>query len=240
MHKILICDDNKIQLKVMGMMLEKYAGLYDAEIIAFDNGDDLMEYCISNKFDVIFLDVDLGNRNGLEIARKLKAMDPDFLIVYVSAYDIYYEEMVNAEPFRFIPKDGADVQKQEKRFADALEAAIRRIDKWNGYTYTFNKIEYTIDLDRIAYFHSVARTIHIYGETDGAPAYFYGKMDDLEKELAKIDKNYIRISKSYIVNKRRTALLLGGCYIVYGNKEFPITRKYRKDFNKDGWKVIIR
>lgn len=126
MRNVLVCDDNKAFLKAAGLMLEKYAELYDIEITTFDNGTDLLEYCYNNKFDVIFMDVDLGKKNGLDIAKKLKTINPDFLIIYISAYEIYYKDMVNAEPFAFVSKSYPG--NLEKELTEALKKAMDRLD----------------------------------------------------------------------------------------------------------------
>lgn len=238
MHNILICDDNKEFTRMLKKMLDKYADLYDATIIAFDNGNNLLEYCYDNKFDVIYMDVDLGKKNGLDIAKTLKDINPDFLIIYISQYEIYYKDMVNAEPFKFVSKNASDPARLEKELVDALSAAIRRLDKQNGFSFTFNKTEYTIDLDRIEYFHSVGRRIYIYGDTDGAPDYFYEKIGELQEKLEKIDPHFVRISNSYVINIKFATKVSGEYQIRVGSRTFSVTRKYREIFKKYTWKII--
>lgn len=89
-----------------------------------------------------------------------------------------------------------------------------------------------MSLSRVAYFHSIARTIHIAGDIGDAPRYFYGKMDDLEKEIREINENFMRISKSCIVNKKLSMRCLD-YRVEVGDKAFPVTRKYRKAFREE-------
>lgn len=239
MHNILACDDNKDFLKMLGSILEKYATLYDAMVTTFDNGTDLLDYCYNNKFDIIYLDVDLGKKNGLDIAKILKSLNPNFLIIYISAYEIYYRDMVNAEPFRFISKNPMYFHNLEKQIADTLEEAMNRIDPKDIWTFSFGKRKYSVVLSRGKYFHSIARTVHIVGDIGDAPAYFYGKIDDIEDEIAKIDKNFVRISKSCIVNKKHSQRY-GLEQVRIGDKYFPVTQKYRKKLNKESnWAFVV-
>lgn len=238
MHNILICDDNKNFTKALKMMLDKYADVYDATIVTFNDGNDLLEYCYNNKFDVIYMDVDLGKKNGLDIARTLKGINPDFLIIYISQYENYYSEMVNVEPFRFVSKKFADPARLERELVDALSAAIKRIDKQYGLSITFNRTEYIIDLDKVGYFHSVGRRMYIHGDTDGAPNYFYGRIGELQERLEKIDTRFARISNSYIVNKK-FAGRYGKNQVKVGEKILPITGKYLDEINKQhDWTVM--
>ncbi len=239
MHNVLICDDRKPIAVMIKCILEKYADTYDLKLIALDNGADLLNYFYENNADIVYLDVDLGKENGLDIAKILKSINPDILIIYISAYNIYFKDMVNAEPFRFISKSPDDPGSFEKGIEKALVEAIRRIDRLNGFSFEFNKKEYIVDLDRIEYFHSTLRTIHIYGDTDGAPNYFYGKMDELQESLQKIDDNFVRINKSCIVNRKFT-YRIGKYQVLICGKEFNVAQKYRKEFEKHNWRMLIR
>lgn len=238
MHNVLICDDRQPELIMIKRILEKYEELYDLKITTFDNGTELLDYFYKNNADIVYLDVDLGKENGLDIAKILKSINPDTLIIYISAYDIYYKDMVNAEPFRFVSKSNPKIEGFKKELEKSLAEAIRRIDKLNGYSFEFNKKKYVVDLDRVKYFYSVLRTIHIYGDTDGAPNYFYGKMDDLQESLKKIDDNFVRINKSCIVN-RKFVSRIGKHQIIICGKEFAVTQKYRKKFEEYNWRIIL-
>lgn len=239
MRNILVCDDNPRFVQAMLKILEKYAGLYDAAVTGFTDGAELLEYCQKHTFDIVYMDIELGKENGMSLAMTLKIINPQVLVIYISAYGTYYVEMVQAEPFRFILKDYSSIPRLEKQIADTLEAAMNRIDPKDIWTYTFGKREYSISLSKVAYFHSIARTIHIAGNTGDAPKYFYGKIDDLEKEIKKIDKNFVRISKSCIVNKK----LSYRCFdyqVKVGDKTFPVTQKYRKTFKEEReWPTLV-
>lgn len=236
MHNILVCDDNIAFLQRLVLLLKKYADLYDAVIIGFDNGKDLMEYCMNNQYDIVYMDIEIGKENGMKIAKMMKTLNPKLIIIYISAYETYYADMVQAEPFRFILKTEAHTL--EKQAADTLEAAMNRLHPKDIWHYTFRKEVYSVELSKIAYFQSVARTIHIVGKLDGIPSYFYGKMDEIEKEVTKIDEKFVRISKRCIVNKKYAGRF-GKNQVKIGDKVFSVTSKYKNKLD-DNWKLIIR
>lgn len=238
MYRVIVCDDNVEFLKVIISFLKKYADLYDAEVLGFDNGKDLLKYCQSNQFDIVYMDIEIGKENGMCLAMMLKSINPNLLIIYISAYNTYYVDMVQAEPFHFILKDYSDAYKLEKQVADTLEAAMNRIDPKDIWTYTFRREQYRIELSKIAYFRSVARTIHIVGNIGGMPSYFYGKLDELEKEVAGIDKKFVRISKSIIVNKKY-ASRYGNNRVKILGEVFSVSSKYRSILNQPDWKMTF-
>lgn len=228
MKTVICCDDNKAFCDVLEMLLQKYRETYEIEIVKFYDADGLLQFCTENKFDLIYLDIELGEQNGLKVARKLKYLNPKALIIYISAYDDYYVDMANAEPFRFIRKDAADIDRLNRELGQTLSEAVKRLEDASKFSYVFRRNEYTVELNRVKYFCSVARTIQICGNID-TPAYFYGKMDELEKRLKEKDRNFERISKSCIVNinyvraKSKKQVLVDG-------KLLSVTSRYREHF----------
>ncbi len=200
MHHILVCDDNVSFVKVMVIILEKYKDLYDIAIESFCNGQELLEYCAVGQFDIIYMDIALGRENGMDIAKTLKKINPRVLIIYISVYDCYYEKMVQAEPFRFISKNLAQNDGLEAEIADTLQAAIKRIEGKELWSFGFKRERYFVEMKKIKFFRSIGRKIHIIGELGDTPGYCYGRMEDLQEELERISDSFGRINKSYIVN----------------------------------------
>ncbi len=229
MYRILVCDDNREFLKLMVLLLEKYAGAYDAVVIGCEGGHDLLAYCWNNKLDLIYMDIVVGRENGMSLAKAIKAMNPRALIVYISAYDDYYVDMVQAEPFRFISKDASDIPKLERQIADTLDAAMKRINGRETWSYVFDRKKYHIELGKIKYFYSIARTIHIAGDLGEAPDYYYGRLDELEMELKRIDGNFVRISKRYIINMKYIRFM-GKSKVEIEHKVLAVTAKYQEKF----------
>ncbi len=229
MNTVICCDDNKDFCNLMEILLQKYQSAYDMKIVKFYDADELIEFCSNNKFDIIYLDIELGEKNGLAVAKKLKYINPKALIIYISVYDNYYVDMVQAEPFRFIRKDASDIAKLEKELVQALTDAIVRLEEASKFSFVFQRKEYTVDLNKIKYFHSVARTIHIHGNVENVPAYFYGKLDELEEEIREKDSNFERISKSCIVNVNYVKAI-GKKQVWVEDKALSITSKYRGGF----------
>lgn len=229
MYKIIVCDDNLDFLKAFVSILEKYADFYNYSAMAFGNRKDLLDYCRDNKFDIVYMDIEIGKDNGIELAKTLKIINPKSLIIYMSAYDSYFVDMVQAEPFRFIYKEGTMFQIEDK-IVETLEAAINRFECSDIWSFTFRKAKYHIELSKVKYFCSGARAIHINGDIGNAPKYFYGKIDELQVEIEKINQNFARISKSHLVNMKCVLPIYGKDRIVLGCENLSVTRKYREAF----------
>ena len=86
-------------------------------------------------------------------------------------------------------------------------AAYKRIRRKPEYfTFTYNKEYVKVLLDRIYFFESSNRIIHIHmaddakdDNTDETLNRFYGKMSDVERQLSESNGRFIRIHQSYLV-----------------------------------------
>ncbi len=85
--RTMIVDDEPLMLK---RFIRLSAGIPDLHIVGqFENALDALEYAGTNQVELAFLDVAMPVINGIELAKKLRIIRPDILIVFVSAYDEY-------------------------------------------------------------------------------------------------------------------------------------------------------
>ena len=53
-------------------------------------------------YDLIYLDIEMHNVNGINAAELIRNMEIPALIIYVSSYEKYLKELFSTEPFRFL------------------------------------------------------------------------------------------------------------------------------------------
>lgn len=225
--KIILCDDNKPYLNMITEIMKIYASAYDSDVLSFTNGADLMEYCRYNHFDIVYMDIEVGKNNGLDMAKVLKDINPKSLVIYMSAYNCYYTAMVNAEPFRFITKECANNQIQ-KDLADSLDAAVKRIEGKDGWSYTYNKKHYFILFSKIMCLYSFGRKVHIVATDKLEQNYFYGKIDSVEKELDR-ENQFARINQRVVVNMIHT-YYKGPNKVEINRKTYTVSPLYKEIF----------
>jgi len=85
--RAIVVDDEPLMLK---RFVRLSADISDIYIVGqFETAQDAMDYALRNPIELAFLDVAMPGTNGIELAKKLRAIRPDVLIVFVSAYDEY-------------------------------------------------------------------------------------------------------------------------------------------------------
>ena len=104
MIRIAICDDEerdrvKLQKTLNDIALKCNIVL---QIALYDNGIELL--ADKKEYDLIFLDIDMGDINGIETAEQIRSFDMNIPIVYVTYYSDYLKRAYKVHAFEYITK----------------------------------------------------------------------------------------------------------------------------------------
>ncbi|MBO3697396.1 LytTR family DNA-binding domain-containing protein [Roseivirga sp. E12] len=113
---------------------EPHARRYLSELIAkdpeiklageFRNGKEALNYLSSNKVDIVFLDIEMPNVNGLEVANGLtEGANQNAVIIFTTAYNQYAITAFEAQALDYLLKPF-----DELRFTKALNRAKTQVD----------------------------------------------------------------------------------------------------------------
>jgi len=105
--RILIADDHEVARRGVRALLESHAGW---EVCAeAKDGRDAVELALTNKPDVVLLDIGMPNLNGLEAARHISAGLPEAAILILTMHDsdIMVREVLRAGARGFLLKSDA-------------------------------------------------------------------------------------------------------------------------------------
>ena len=122
--KIAICDD----IKEYRLSLKAYVKDYfirkhiECEILEFSDGISLIDS--NDVFDIVFLDIELGDVNGIDVAKTILKKNRNSIILIVTSYNQYLDAAMDIKVIRYINKPIS----QEKIFA-ALDRAIAELNE---------------------------------------------------------------------------------------------------------------
>ena len=198
MIKIAICDDEKI---ITSQIDNNIHDICMRESIPFDtdvffSGEGLEKEIVSGtKYDLIYLDIQMENGDGITVAKAIRKIDENVLIIYVSGYDRYMMELFRLDVFAFIKKP-IEQQNFEKIF---LDANYKICNRKFYFSFRFRNEEYKIACIDILYFESSGRKIYVHSK-NGDSSVFNGKLSDVEERLKDGKIPFLRIHQSYLVN----------------------------------------
>ncbi len=222
--RIAICDDDELILKKLFKIIkgnfEKLS--CDLEVLTFNNTHSLIDSNCVNRFDVIFLDIDMPKFNGIDAATYIKCQSDNTVIIFVTSKDDLVFDSLKARPFRFLRKS--------KLAEEISEAIISIYELFDEKDYKLNiKIEskeYQIDINSILYIESNRNDIIIY-TVNHKQFKFRDSINKKDDELR--NYGFIRVHNAFLVNKKYIYSIKGDFVVLKDKVEIPISRS-KKSF----------
>lgn len=234
--KIAICDDEVVICSHLEQLLidifKNTPGDISYEIEPFSDGERLCRELDRTEYDLIFLDIELPGKNGIEVGKYIRDVlkNEQVQIAYVSSKEQYSMELFDFRPINFLIKP-LNMEKVKKVIDKYLILTQNDIKK---FSYKIGHSIYDENLSNIMYFAGEGRKIDIV-TIDGKKE-FYGKIDNVYEELA--ESNFLHIHKSIIVNYKYIKI------ITYDNLtdgvELPISQSKRKTVREEYLKIRKR
>jgi len=230
--KCAIVDDEPLAVELLASYVKKIPFL---ELCGkYNNATDALHGIAEAPVDLLFLDIQMPELNGLELSRMVPE---NTRIVFTTAFDQYAVDgfRVNALDYLLKPISYADfleasnkamqwfqlVQQNEQNAAPAADEEPRSI---------FVKSEYKllqINLDDIRYIEGLKDYVKIYTEQSPHPILSLMNMKAIEQMLPA--SRFIRVHRSFIVQKSKIREIERN-RIVFGDVYIPIGDSYKQAF----------
>ena len=110
--KILLVDDEELQLVRLEKVCRKV--IPDGEFLCYTNSQKAFKENENNKIDLAFLDIEMPGLNGVQLAKKLKGINPLIKIVFVTAYNEYALEAYKVHASGYVTKPVNEEKIQEE------------------------------------------------------------------------------------------------------------------------------
>ncbi|MDR0917683.1 MAG: LytTR family DNA-binding domain-containing protein [Oscillospiraceae bacterium] len=220
MINLAICDDditfsNDFHNRLKRVFSDKNL---EINIIVFEKGSDFISS--EHIFDVVFLDIEMPEFDGFNIAEKLNEKNTDTLIVFVSMHKNYVFNSFDYNPFSFLRKE---------KIEQDLEPLAERIYK-------------KLKKDRLIYFAEESRGLNfsdiffIEVIRNSLIIYTLNEHFTIRKTLAAIeeelkDSDFVRCHRSFLINISQISKIEKSDIIMSNNKNIPLSRSYRKEVN---------
>ena len=88
--RAIVVDDEPMMLK---SFLRLSSGIEDLQVVStFEMPEDAIEFVKHNSVEIAFLDIEMPTMSGIQLAKELRAIRPDILLVIISAYGDYIKD----------------------------------------------------------------------------------------------------------------------------------------------------
>lgn len=218
MYKIAIVEDDNSASELLKSFIERYStekGV-NFEVERFVDGlDFICKYSVP--FNIVIMDIEMPNMNGLESAKKLRKIDDLANIIFATNMARYAIKGYEVDAIGFLVKPIG-----YSAFSLQLNKAIKRIEyeKHNDELIEFEGgVIKRLSLKSIYYIEVIGHFLY-YHTTEGTFK-TYGQISKQAETLT--SNNFYRCQKSYLINLQYvTELKLNSVMVC--NTEIPISR----------------
>ena len=138
---IIAVDDEKLSLESILASIKKVEP--DALVEGFRKVNDAICYCEANPVDIAFLDIEMGEISGVELAKKLKLINPQINIIFSTGYSEYQAEAFKMHCSGYIMKPITKDKVKEE--LDNLRFPVNVTPKHRVRFHCFGNFEVYID-----------------------------------------------------------------------------------------------
>ncbi|MEA4917199.1 LytTR family DNA-binding domain-containing protein [Proteiniphilum sp.] len=224
-----IVDDEPLALSLLESYVQKTSFLKLTG--KYSNALSAMKHLAGERVDLLFLDIQMPDVNGMEFAR---IIGDHTRIIFTTAFSEYALEGYKVSALDYLLKPFS--------FADFLVAAKKALNwfemtdkKQGGETAQENlgifvKSDYKllhVLYDDILYIEGLKDYVKIYTESQSKPILSLISLKTLEEDLP--TERFMRVHRSYIIHKNKISSI-NKRRIIIGEKQIPMGDTYRKQF----------
>ena len=206
--RIAVVEDDRTDGEYLAQSLKKYSR--ETDVVQFSSAVDFLTN-YEPKYDVVFMDIDMPYLDGMSAARKLRELDEQTCLVFVTSLAQFAVMGYEVAAFDFIVKPFTysnlclKLQRLFRHLSTHTEREIIIRTEGNMARVAIEDILYVeITGHRIVY-HTKSREIAS-----------YGTLKSVEESLD--DPLFVRCNKCYLVNLRAVDAIRDSCAVVGGDK----------------------
>ena len=227
MHKIkcIVVDDEPLAVEMLATYIRKAPSLELAG--TFTDPVQTVSAMAEIKPDLVFMDIQMPDLNGLELARLIPE---DTRIIFTSAFRQYAFESYEVEALDYILKP-IRYQKFLEAVSKAEKWMANRPEKSRRSAFIKTDREYrNIEFDQILYVAGMKDYVLIYLASEPEPIVTHITLKAIEEKLP--SDMFMRVHRSYIVALDKITAIDSCGDILIDKISVPVSDSYRKEIEK--------
>ena len=226
MIKFAICDDEPLMAQELAGHLADYMkeNLITAySVSSFSDGRALLDAI--DRFDVIFLDIQMEQPDGMETAKLLRRRGDHSLLVFVTVLKELVFDAFQVEAYDYLLKP-----LDRTRFKQTMERVLRSLDRKTAEDIVIQRgtgCEVVL-LSDIVYCEVLGRKIYLH-KHDGTVSDYYDKLEDLER---RVDGRFFKCHRSFLVNLDYVRGCQDGQVLLAQGERIPASRLRERELTQ--------
>ena len=180
---VAICDDSNTDLEYIAQLLDLWGdkkGIYIQSSFFTSAESFLFDYAEHKNYDILLLDIEMGEMDGVTLAKTIRKEDATVQIVFITGYSEYIAEGYEVQALHYLMKP-----LDEEKFCIVLDRAIEKLILNEMYRSPLHEIKYISVIDNYTTIHAKTELM------------LRKPLHEFEDML---DEKFFRIGRSHIVN----------------------------------------
>lgn len=222
--EIAIVEDNEMEAKLLNNFIEKFGELHEElfRVYWFNDAFKLLDN-YQPLYDIILMDIEMPHLNGMEAAAKLREIDDQVTLIFVTNMAKYAVKGYEVDALDFIVKPV-----RYSTFIMKFKKALSKISSNEDTNILVSRKGGMIRLTsrQILYIEIKGHKLkyHLINEmVEG-----YGSLTDLEQQLQPY--NFLRCNSCYLINPKYMSQVQGYTVTMTNGDELQISRPRKKQF----------
>ena len=192
-YKIAVCDDEAADRSLLDALVRRWAAAagHTVHLDAFGSAEQfLFHYAEENDYDVLLLDVEMGEMDGVALAKEIRKQNEAVQIVFITGFSDYIAEGYEVAALHYLMKP----VDRDKLFAVLDRAALKLRKNERVLTLSLPEETVRVPLYEVRYLDVHQNYVTVHGKEDHTVK---KPLRELEPML---DDRFFRIGRSCILN----------------------------------------
>lgn len=223
-YTCIIADDEPLARKLLTKYIEQTPPLVLKA--SFKSAPEVIDHLKTHKVDLIISDIKMPGVTGISMLQNNDIIPP---VIFTTAYEAYAVQAFELDVIDYLVKPFP---------LERFQKAVRRFEEYAGFKKESKDNSRHLMVKTNHGFVRIAHTNILYIEakgeymklilTDQLPELIYIRMKELQHQLG---NGFIRIHKSYLVNKSKISKLSGN-EVMVGDDRLKVSRLYKQGLLK--------
>lgn len=217
-YKIAICDDSVVDRNYIFNMTQQWATRkqHAIQVNTFPTAENFLFYYAEQKdYDILLLDIEMGDMNGVSLAKKIRQTNEAIQIVFITGFPDFIFEGYEVSALHYLMKPVS-----AEKLSDVLDKAVTNLDKKEkSVIFTVDGESMRVAAREIIYIEAFSHFCQVH--TLHGCFEVRISISDIERML---DAEFIRTHRSYLVGLRFMKRIAKSDIVLDNGETVPLSR----------------
>ncbi len=223
---VAIVEDSQKDSQLLLSLLTEYMKHYDfnLKIEGFKSGEEFLSALEPERFDLCFMDIYMERLSGVEAAERLREIDPQCLVIFLTSSPDYMAEGFRLRAWRYLlkPVTMESIREAMAECIEQTELSRRRLNVNVG------RKEVSLPFSKIYYVATANRNIEIHGREAVLITNTHVTFERLTSPLLE-DYRFFCVGKGLVINLQFVKHIEESCAVMLNGDRLPISRRKRPE-----------